>query len=333
MSERIRTLLAVVALTLAIWVWADLEQTVPGEEDVPVAVVLPAQSDYRVRDVTPRRVRVKFTGPRGKIADLRRDEDQMACRIVLADAQLKSGILTFRAAEGFRHWEDHRVTVESVEPDEVRVDLARQVTVKVPVRVQVTGATLREPAKADPAEVEATVAESDLAALPEARRYALATLSLTTLPENPQIERDAPLEKRRGGADGVEATFAPASVRVTAYLESPVIKTSLGKFMIIVAGPPEKLNRYRVVFAEDADRWVDLTVQGPRPEIEKLVQQPQSIRVELVLTADTEPVAGAWIPGHPVVVGLPPAVKVVGDLPAVNFNLVEMPAPEPPKTP
>jgi hypothetical protein len=103
--------------------------------------------------------------------------------------------------------------------------------------------------------------------------------------------------------------------------------------MSTVAGPPEKLNRDRVVVAEDADRWVDLTVQGPRPEIEKLVQQPQSVRVELVLTADTEPVAGAWIPGHPVVVGLPSAVKVVGDLPAVNFNLVEMPAPEPPKTP
>lgn len=333
MSERMRTILAVAALTIAIWVWADLEQTVKDEADVPVVVSTPTHSDYRVRDVSPKRVRVTFRGPSGQIAELRNNDEKMACQILLADAQLKSGTLTVRAAEGFRHWDGFRVSVSEVEPAEIRAELARQVTIKVPVRVQVTDATLREPAKAEPAEVDATVAEADLAALPEARRYALVSLSLTKIPENQQVERDVVLEKRLGGADGIEATFLPASVRVTAYLESPVIKTSLGKFTLTVAGPPEKLNRYQVVFAEDAERWVDLTVQGPRPEVEKLVQQPQSVRVELVLTADTEPVVVAWIPGHPVVLGLPPSVKLVGELPAVNFNLVEKKAAEPPKTP
>jgi len=330
MSERIRTFLAVAVLTLTIWVWADLELPIPGEDDVPVTVVLPAQSNYRVREISPQRVHVTYKGPRGKIDDLKNHEDLRVCRITLTDAQLRSGVLTFRAAEGFRPWSnDYRLDINSVEPDEIRVDLARQVTVKVPVRVQVTGATVRDPIKTEPAEVEATVAESDLAALPEARRYAVATLSLTGATENQQVERDVPIEKRLGGADGIEATFAPSVVHVTAYLESPVIKTSLGKFMITVAGPPEKLNRYQVVFAEDAERWVDLTVEGPRPDVERLVQQPQSLRVELVLTPDTEPVPGAWIPGHPVVIGLPPTVKIVGDLPAVNFNLKELPAPEP----
>jgi hypothetical protein len=322
MSERLRSILAVAVLTLTIWVWADIEQTVPGgEHDMPVLVTVPANSGYVVRDVVPRRIRASLRGPSGQLAELKKSQEDMACKFFLTDAQLHSGTLPLRAADGFQHLQRYRVDAIDVLPSEIRVDLARQVAVKVPVRVQVTGATLGEPATSQPADVMATVAETDLAALPEAQRYAVASLAITTVPESQLVDRDVALDKRLGGPDGIEATFDPPAVKVLAHLESPVIKTSLGRFPITVGGPPDILNRYQIVFPEDADRFVELNVQGPRPEVEKLTAQ--GVRVELVVTADTKPVAGAWIPGHPVAIGLPPTVKVVGDLPTVNFNLVE----------
>ena len=329
MSERLRSILAVAVLTLTIWVWADLEQTIPGgEHDLPVVVTTPANSGYIVRGVAPPRVRVLLRGPSGQLAELKKSQEDMACRFALTDAQLRSGSIALRAADGFEHLKRRRVDAIDPMPVEIRVDLARQVAVKVPVRVQVTGATLGEPASSQPAEVMATVAETDLAALPEAKRYAVASLAVTTVPENQLVDRDLALDKRLGGADGIEATFDPPTVKVLAHLESPVVKTSLGRFPITVGGPPDILNRYQIVFPEDAERFVELNVQGPRPEVEKLTAQ--SVRVELVVTADTKPVAGAWIPGHPVAIGLPPSVKVVGDLPTINFNLVEKKAEETP---
>jgi len=62
-----------------------------------------------------------------------------------------------------------------------------------------------------------------------------------------------------------------------------------------------------------------LEVEGPTPAVERL--KAQDIRVQLVLTADDKPNPGSWLPREPVVVGLPPGVKLVKPLPTVNFNL------------
>ncbi|MFO8014858.1 MAG: hypothetical protein R6X20_16335 [Phycisphaerae bacterium] len=94
---------------------------------------------------------------------------------------------------------------------------------------------------------------------------------------------------------------------------------NLGRFPILIAAPPEVLNRYRVVFQQDAERWVELEVEGPGPAVERLT--PQDIRVQLVLTEDDKPNPGSWLPGQPVVVGLPPSVKLARPLRPVNFNL------------
>jgi len=331
MSERIRTILAVAVLTGAIWVWADIEQTAPPTEAVvPVKVTVPP--DYVVLGVSPKKITVRFSGPKGEVQSLTASAEDMVCLLDLKEPDLKTDRLVRSARNGFRHW-PARVVISDIRGEhdgaadgDIVVRVSHIVNIKVRVEPRITGA-VASAATVQPAEVTARVAESDLKALPEARRVAIASLAVSSIPSNPQIERDIALEPRLGGAGGIEATFDPPIVKVTARLESAFVTKSLGRFPILIAAPPEMLNRYRIVFQPEAERYVELEVQGPAPDIEHLM--PQDVRVQLVLTADDKPDPGSWIPGKPVVVGLPPGVKLVKALPTVNFNL-EKPSEKPP---
>jgi hypothetical protein len=336
MSETIKTILAVAVLTAALWVWADLEQPAEPEEVVPVRVKVPASEDYVVRGIVPEQVTVKLKGPRGAIQELRALPEEMACKFDLTEADLKGPRLVLHARDGFRHWAARRIFVTDVKSEHdgvvdgdviVRVD--RMLRVKVRVEPKVTGAVATV-AAAQPPEVTARVSEAEWKGLAEARRYALAPLVVSSVPANPQIEREVPLDRKLGGPDGIEATFDPPIVKVTARLESAMVTKSLGRFPILLAAPPEMLTRWKVVFQPGVERYVELEVQGPGPDVERL--QPQDVRVELVLTADDKPDPASWLPGKLVVAGLPSGVKLTKPLPTVNFNL-EKPAPDKPPAP
>jgi len=333
MSEHIRSILAVVVLTIAIWVWADLEQSGTGEGQMPVLITVPG--DYVVRTVTPDHLFVRFGGPRGEIQSLLASQPDRVCRFDLKDADLKkadakTGGITLQARDGFKHWAARRIGVTDIKDDrddipdgEIRVVVDRLVSVKVSVQPKVTGAASATAATALPPEVTARLAESDLKALAESKRFAVATLVVTSVPENLQIEREVSLDRRLGGPTGVDATFDPPIVKVTARLESTIVTKSLGRLPILISAPPEVLGKYSIVFQPQVERWVELEVQGPGPDIERLT--PQDIRVLLVLTADDKPDPDSWIPGKLIVVGLPPTVKLTRPLPAVNFNLEKLP--------
>jgi hypothetical protein len=334
MSEHLRTILAVAVLTVVIWVWADLEQTGEGEALVPVEIKGPNATDYEFRNVTPEKLLVRFKGPKGEVESLNASADR-ACRFNLKEAELKGNPLVLPARDGFRHWNDRRIVVTEIRDargavfdGKVSAEANRLVTVeKVRVVVQVTGA-VAPVATAQPATVTARVAESDLAKLPDAKRFALAPLEVDAIPENLQVEREVTLDRRLGGPEGVEASFTPPIVKVSARVESAVTTKALGRIPIFISAPPELLNRYRIVFQPNAERWVELEVQGPGPAVERL--KPQDIRVQLVLTEDDKPNPGSWLPGKPVVLGLPPNVKLVKPLPTINFNLAEKEAEKPP---
>jgi len=323
MSERIRSILAVVVLTIAVWVWADLEQTGESEDRIPVQVNVPP--DFVVRAKTPDHLTVRIRGPIGEIQDLKASPDEMGCRFDLTEPELKGGRAVLHARDGFRHWRSRRVVVTGIKDDQGRdesgditVVLDRRVRVTARVEPKITGAIASE-VRARPAEVSALVAESDLKALPQTAHYVLAPLAVTSIPANPEIEREVPLDRRLGGPEGIEAQFDPATVKVTARVEFAVTTRSLGRFPILVSASPEMLNRYRIVFQPQAERWVELEVQGPAPDVERL--NVQDIRVQLILTPDDKPDPDSWLPGKPVVAGLPPSVKLVKPLPTVNFNL------------
>jgi len=323
MSERLRSILAVTVLTAAIWIWADLEQTGESQARVPVQVSVPA--NYVLRRVMPEYVTVKFKGPLGELQALNASPEDRVCRYDLPESELKGNRTVLKARDGFRHWQARRITVtdvgdesESAADGTITVEFNRLVEVKVRVEPTVTG-VVATAVTAQPPEVVARVAESEIKSLPEARRYAVARLAISSIPPTQQVEMEVPLERRLGGADGIEAEFNPPIVKVTARLGSAVTTKSLGRFPILVTAPPETLNRYRVVFQPEAPRWVELEVQGPGPDLERLT--PQDIRVQLILTADDKPDPDSWLPGKPIVVGLPPTVKLVKPLPTINFNL------------
>ena len=335
MNETVKTILAVTVLTAALWVWADLEQPAEPEEVVPVRVTAPTD-DYVIRGITPEQVTVKLKGPRGAIQELRASPEDMACKFDLTESDLKGPRCVLHVRDGFRHWAARRIFVTDAKSEHdglvdgdviVRVD--HMVRVKVRVEPKVTGAVATV-AAVQPPEVTARVSESEWKSLPEAKRYAVAPLAVSSIPANTQIEREASLERKLGGPDGIEATFDPPIVKVTAKLESALVTKSLGRFPILLAAPPEMLSRWKVVFQPGVERYVELQVQGPGPDVERLM--PQDVRVELVLTADDKPDPASWLPGKLVVAGLPPGVKLTKPLPTVNLNL-EKPAPDKPPAP
>jgi len=324
MSERIRTFLAVAVLTVAVWVWADLEQTRDGEDLVPVVINGPA--GFRIVDVNPKQLLVAFVGPKGELQGLNAAPEEKVCRFNLTEAELKSSPLVLPARDGFRHWTARRISVTEIRDEHggtfdgrIYANVSRLVTVeKVRVVVQVTGAVAKA-ATADPHEVTARVAEADLDQLPKSKHFVVAPLDIDVVPESLKVEQEVTLDRRLGGPDGIAATFDPPTVKVSAPLESAVTKKAFGRLPILISAPPEVLSRYRIVFQPEAERWVELEVEGPTPAIERL--KPQDVRVQLVLTADDKPNPGSWLPREPVAVGLPPGVKLVRPLPTVNFNL------------
>jgi len=328
MSERVKTFLAVIVLTIAIWVWTDLEQTGTSEEVFPVVLNVP--QDYRVQNIRPSRLTVTLKGPEGELQALQSGPEGRVCQFNLGEAALATSPLVLPASEGLRHLNERRLVVTEIRDADghvfdgrIHAEVTRLVEVKnIRVEVRVTGAVAAA-ASAQPPEVTARVAQADLENLPEAKRFVVAPLDIDTIPENLQVEREVALDRHLGGPDGIEATVDPPIVTVSARLQAAVTTRSLGRFPILITGPPEVLNRYRVVFQQDADRWVELEVEGPGPAVERL--QPQDLRVQLILTDDDKPSPGSWLPAMPVVTGLPATVKLTKPLRPVNFNLEKYP--------
>ena len=328
MSERIKTFLAVTILTVAVWVWADLEQTGTREEIMPVEISVP--KDYRIRSVRPDQLTVTLKGPEGELQGLHLVPAEKVCRFNLAKADLRSSPLVLPAREGLDQLNERRIAVTDIRDADGRpfdgkiyAEVTRLIEVPdVRVDVQVTGAVAAA-ASARPPTVTARVAEPDLENLPDSKRFVTAPLAVDTIPEDLQVEQEVALDRHLGGPDGVDATLDPPIVTVRTRLQAAVTVRNLGRFPILIAAPPEVLNRYRVVFQQDAERWVELEVEGPGPAVERLTSQ--DIRVQLVLTEDDKPNPGSWLPGQPVVVGLPASVKLSRPLRPVNFNLEKYP--------
>jgi hypothetical protein len=323
MKSRIRTFLAVSLLTITIWVWADMEQLNQDEIVVEDIEVLVPQS-FEVESVTPTKLKVQVEGRHSEIQELSHGPERPEARFDLRDREINGESISLVAAEGFRHWTGVRV-VQVLEGDtdrrldQITVALDRLTEITVPVRVNVLGASATD-ARAVPPEVKATVSASELATLPEAKRYARATVEVGTMPPERRIDEEVALESRLGAADGIPARFTPARVRVQAALKAAVTPQTLQGVEIVFVVPPEKLEEYEVVFQDNSPPGpVDLTVEGRRELVEPLTARQVSLQV--VVTPDDKPVEGAWIGRDPKVVGLPPGVTVVSGLPTVNFNL------------
>ncbi|MFO8015389.1 MAG: CdaR family protein [Phycisphaerae bacterium] len=227
MSERIKTFLAVTVLTVAVWVWADLEQTGTTEAVVPVEINLP--KDYRLRSVNPKQLTVTLKGPEGELQSLQTAPAQKVCRFNLTKADLQTNPLVLSAREGLDYLNDRRIAVSELRDAEGRLfdgKIYAEVTrlVEVPdvrVDVQVTGA-VASAASAQPPTVTARVAEPDLEGFPESKRYVVAPVNVETIPEDLQVKREVALDRHLGGSDGIEATLEPPIVSVSARLQAAV---------------------------------------------------------------------------------------------------------------
>ena len=262
----------------------------------------------------------------------------MVCRLELAEQDLRGQELSepvvLHAAGGFRDWAGRRLVTLDVKADhdgrtdgdvEVRID--RLVHVKVRVEPRITGAVAAA-ATAQPAEVRPSVAETgtpETARGPafrrgsagsqfHAREPAGGTRGRRSTAASAAPAASTPLSTRRSSRSrpGWNRRSSPSRWGGSRSSSPPRPKSSAGTALSSSGRP---------------SGTVELEVQGPAPDIERL--QPQDIRVQLVLTADNKPNPAAPMPGKLDVVGLPPGVKLVKPLPTVNFFLEEQNKPAP----
>jgi hypothetical protein len=323
MKEALRTLPAVLILTLAIWVWADREQIRPGEEPVPVQINLPAGTDYVAGRPAPPNVMVKYEGPSAQVARMRRNGKEWRAILNLSEAQLHTGPLELDAAEGFAHWADTRVKVLEVKPRQVTVRLDRVLRETVPIVPTVPNAELAAPPTAEPSEATVVVTESEWARVPKEQRFvrAVAPLPKDTGDET-TFTLPATLERRLGGPSGIEITFEdPPEVKVSVRLKvSPPVPLTIPEVDVRVTSLPEDFNRYRVTFPEDTDRVVDVHVVGPRERLTGVTKESIQVILEILPTDKPQP---EGISRRLRVQGLPPGVTLDPEKPlkSIRFNL------------
>ncbi len=335
--SRLRTFGWVSFITVLVFVWADLEQTKSETITVTLRVTPPPNSDMRIAQPGPDGVKVRFScrGGQGRIEEflqeLAADEIQgrdVSC-VVQADPDWAPGEYLINVVAELNKWDRLRnahLTAESPQESTITVVVDRWKTVAVTVSLKTSDDdALAGPPVIEPAKVRIRAPESRYAEIEDTLVIETQELSLSGQEPGKSITRPLSLKP---GIKGVMVEFVDTSqVSVTFEIQE---RTHEGKIPVSVqlATTPELLERISsggyVLSRKDRQEWrLDLTVSGPRKEVDRVSANPEGVRAFVRITesdlehADTSP-------PRPVTVILPAGLKLREPTnPQVHFKFVQ----------
>lgn len=328
----LKTLLAVIPLTILIWAYAEREEVEKGGLTVQIRLHSSSPA-YLVRTMDPlpsaQIITVNIEGSRAKVEKVRSrgGSDQRIVDIAVP-ADLPEGKTTpltlQQQLEDAPIFKDNGIAVKSCIPAsiDVRVDQLVSVDVRPGLRPGV-GSRIIGKVVFDPPVVTLRGPRSVLHDPESLRVYADPPESdiPTSAIDGHQIP-DVPV--RLGRSDDT-ITITPSTVKISIQVKASSISYLIPNVPVFVRMPSTMQDRYRVTFPHDAS-MSRITVVGPEDQIAKL--QNEKFAPEATLNILTDDVRGT-LPRAPTYT-LPPDVTVseADKSRTIDFRLVDRNAPE-----
>jgi hypothetical protein len=281
------TFLTVVVLTGLLWVWA--EQSQLKTKEIPLSFVLATGADsslvllsvndgfgQEARDDTAtggkriREVKVVFEGTRNRLRELQADRQSGKLKLLsyLSEVTYGTGEHKIAVIDLLNANDELRargITVVKAEPENIRVTLDKWVRIKIKLALKAKAQGQRFNASIEPPEIEVGV-PSTLKDVLQPEELLVDLVGADPERITPGMKVPATVSGKLGGF-AVRPTLLKVIVTLRPRKQSDDKLEGLPLYAIL---PVDMINKYNVMFGEDADKIVNVTVVGPTAELEKL---------------------------------------------------------------
>lgn len=332
MFGAIKTLAAVVPLTILIWAYAEREQIVP-QQGIPVRIrLLSGAPDRMARsaDVSSRVITVDLEGSRARVERVRSElgsgsDDAVVDVTVPADFPLgKVAPLALRQRiEDAPIFKENGIALTNCTPAYLEVTVDALVSVEArpalrpDVKSRITGNVLFDP--------PVVTLRGPKAALSDPSHLVVyADIPDSDIPKSAGDHDIPPVPVRLGRSDDT-ISISPSTVKVRVSVKETNVPYKISSVPVFVRLPSTMEERYRVVFPSGAS-MSNITVVGPEDQIARL--KSEDFRAEATLNILPEDARGQ-LPRAPTYT-LPPDVTVSKEDKnrTIDFRLVDRTAPE-----
>lgn len=341
--DGMRNALFIGAITLMIWVYADMEFT--DDKDFQATVVLSTANSTDLLLLSPRAVEVSFKlrGTRSTLATFQRQLDNLRRQVSYDVSRgYGAGKEDVRTDDVLNHalgLSRLGLSILSTTPTQVSFELDQRVSQLARVELDASGATLAGEAKIEPAEITLRLAASDLKALrkdlPTDEPIVIKTrkLDLRTAPINVPYTTEAEILPPPAQ---YPVELDTKTVQVTMQIDQ---RTDVKDLRVAVqlrqpytwAGD-DTWDDYQLVMKDALEWQPQIKVQGARKDLDRL--RPEDVEAHVTLTGDDKTPVASWL-ARQVVIRFPKGmdVQLVGDAPTVHFKLEPRAATPPPAAP
>ncbi len=333
MTHATKTVLAVLVLTLLIWLYADQASSFTDDQMVWVSFRAPGSAKWRLADPNSERapVVVTFAGPTRSVRELQQDVQEGQFRLAyVVEADPPSGPYRIdQLAAKLDALEEVRrrgLRVLKVNPPEVTVQVDRLATRELPVVAKADTFKIVQTTNIAPPTVKVTLPESqsdkldqpeivaNIEALEAHQALIRKHLSATDFkPGQPLELEDVPLVRPPG------AILDREWVSVTAVIErrdqTKLLRSVIVRFDVSF----DQWRKYDLEVKDNADLAFELAVRGPSDVIASLT--PQDVRAYIEISTSDAIKTEGWLT-RAVKFDLPAGVIPDQAAPQIQFRLV-----------
>ncbi|HNO76872.1 MAG TPA: hypothetical protein PKN33_02340 [Phycisphaerae bacterium] len=319
-------------ISLLIWVVADVSMSETETIKVWISAKAVGIDDMHVEKVSDDDTTfdVTFTGPKSAIASLRQSAP---LRVEIPISPRASGVYTLKldselSADASRFPD---VIVQEVKPPTMEVQVIRDKTVKMLIKVTHESLKYDTEPVVEPSEVSVKISELDLAQIPEDSRrvYLDADEHLRTAERGKMLEKVVPL---RPEVADFPVQLDPEYVTLRARLKEDLREETLAAVPIRIEASMDIFNAFNVEVRDaGAILTQTITIKAPIEVIERIHAKEDKVYGVISIGAEDKTNADEFRFVTPQF-SFPPGVSLVGEPELIEFRLISRKNEIPPST-
>lgn len=320
--QKLRTFVMVSALALLVWVWADLAMTDEHPSGpLELIVKLPPGLTVLEPDGTIY-VQFKLSGPKREIDWLRDDldakENPWRPEVVIAERKTGRREIDLKVDLSRRDIESRGLKIEDIRPAKITVDIGEWITITRPVKPNIDETRLApESLSTTPQSVQIRVLRR-YKELIETMNLRTEHISLLGVAEGAAHTKKPAILQTLDHPTAGEITFKlvdkkAVNVRFTVMPTADLSTETLANIPVGVAGPPEVLDQYKVVFGDQNEAVLrQLKIKGKADAIKTLKEKRPEMLAYIILTQEDakRTQQGQTLSPHKVQFDLPDGVEI-----------------------